>query len=443
MGRAQLHPAQVLVSLFAAGLAVATGLLMLPAASASGESTGFVDALFHATTSLCVTGLASLDTGTHWSTFGLVVLVACMQIGGIGIMTSATALALLVTRRLRVRTRLYAAAETQTVGLGDLRRILRGVLTVTLSVEAVTAVALAARWWVAYDMSPVEALGEGVFHAVSAFNNAGLGLRSDSMVPYATDAWILIPITVAVVIGGLGFPVLLELRREFGRSVRWSLTTRMVVWTSVALLLGGGVFVTASEWSNPHTLGQLSPAQRVLSGFFQAAMTRSAGFNSIDLASMDPATWFGMDLLMFIGSGPTGTGGGIKVTTFAVLVAVVVSEVRGHESVHAFGARIAPAAIRLSVTVAALSAFVVAVGTLALLWTDGVGLDRTLLEVVSAFGTVGLSANVTPTLSDGGKLVLVALMFAGRLGPVTLASALALRSSSRRYEYAEERPLIG
>lgn len=429
--------------LFAGGLAIATGLLMLPAASAAGEATSFVDALFHATTSLCVTGLASLDTGTYWSTFGLVVLCACMQIGGIGIMTSATALALLVTRRLRVRTRLYAAAETQTVGLGDLRRILRGVLAVTLVVEAVTALALAARWWAAYDMSAGRALAEGVFHAISAFNNAGLGLRSDSMVQYATDPWILLPVTGAVVIGGLGFPVLLELRRELGHSARWSLTTRMVVWVSAALLLFGGLFVTASEWSNPATLGQLDPAQRVLSGFFQAAMTRSAGFNSMDMGAMDPATWFGIDLLMFIGSGPTGTGGGIKVTTFAVLAAVVVSEVRGHGSVHAFGARLAPAAIRLSVTVAGLGAIVVAVGVLGLLWTDGLGLDRTLLEVVSAFGTVGLSANATPGLSDAGKLLLVLLMFAGRLGPVTLASALALRTSVRRYEYAEERPLIG
>ncbi len=172
-------------------------------------------------------------------------------------------------------------------------------------------------------------------------------------------------------------------------------------------------------------------------------MTRTGGYNSMDLNAMDPTTWFGMDLLMFIGAGPAGTAGGIKVTTFAVLVCLVWSEIRGHETVHAFGKRVPAATLRQAITVAALGSIVVAFATMLLMETDGLGLDRSLFEVISSFATVGLSTGITPQLSDPGKLILVALMFAGRLGPITLASALALRRRERQYEYAEERPLIG
>ncbi len=203
------------------------------------------------------------------------------------------------------------------------------------------------------------------------------------------------------------------------------------------------MFVIASEWANPKTLGALDPGARVLAGFFQATMARSGGYNAIDLGAADPTTWFGMDVMMFIGSAPAGTGGGVKVTTVAVLALLVWSEIRGHDSVHAFGKRIPAATLKEATTVFAIATFVVLAATNILMETDPVGLDRALFEVTSSFGTVGLSTGITPSLSDAGKLVLIGLMFAGRVGTITLASALALRQRERQYEYAEERPLIG
>lgn len=428
---------------FAAAILVATGLLMLPVAAASGRSTGFVDALLHATTTLCVTGVVSLDPATHWSTFGHVVLLVCMQLGGLGIMTFATMLGLLVARRLRLSTRLTAAAESQTVDIGDLRRVLLGVVRFTFAIEGIVALITALRWWTHYDLPLGKALWFGAFHSVSGFNNTGISLDPRNMIPFASDPFILLPLAAAVILGGIGFPVLLELRRELRGRLRWSLHTKLVLTTTAFLLISGAAFVIASEWSNPKTLGPLTPGAKVLSGFFQATMTRTGGYNSVDMAGLDPTTWFGMDLLMFIGAGPAGTGGGIKVTTFAVLVLLVWTEIRGHDSVHAFGKRISSATQRQAIVVAALGTSIVALSTMLLMETDDFGLDRSLFEVVSSFATVGLSTGITPELSDPGKLLLTVLMFAGRLGPITLASSLALRRTQRLYEYPEERPIIG
>jgi trk system potassium uptake protein TrkH len=433
----------MLVLAFAFAIFFATALLMLPISAADGQSTGFVDALLHATTTLCVTGVVSLDPATHWSAFGHVVLAVCMQLGGLGIMTFATMLGLLVARRLRLSTRVYAAAETGTVDLGDLRRILRGVVRYTFAIEGVVALIIAMRWWLSYGEPLPKALWYGVFHSISGFNNTGISLYELNMIPFASDPFIMLPLSAAVILGGLGFPVLLELRREFRHHLRWSLNTKLVLSTTAGLLVCGAAFVIASEWSNPKTLGALDPTSRVLSGFFQATMTRTGGYNSVDLNAMDPVTWFGMDLLMFIGAGPGGTGGGIKVTTFAVLVTLVWSEIRGRDTVHTFGKRIPVATLRQAITVGALGSLTVLGATMLLMLTDNFGLDRSLFEVISSFATVGLSTGITPKLSDPGKLILIVLMFTGRLGPITLASAIALRRTERHYEYAEERPLIG
>ncbi len=282
--RRPLHPARVLVLAFAAAIALATVLLMLPISAASGRPTGFVDALLHATTTLCVTGVASLDPATHWSTFGHVVLAVCMQLGGLGIMTFATSLGLLVTRRLRLSTRMYAAADTQTVAIGELRGILARVAAYTFAIEAAVAFVVGLRLWWAYDEPLPQAMLSGVFHAISGFNNTGLSLYSSNMIGFASDPFVLLPLATAVVLGGLGFPVLLELRRELRGRLRWSLNTKLVLSMTLVLLLAGGVFVTASEWSNPKTLGALDPWARVLSGFFQGTMTRTGGYNSMDLA---------------------------------------------------------------------------------------------------------------------------------------------------------------
>lgn len=439
----QLHPAQVIVVAFSVVVALGTAALMLPIASVGAGGSHFSDALFHATSAVCVTGLSAVDTATHWTGFGQAVLLILVQVGGIGIMTFASILGLVVARRLGLKARLQTAHESNTVDQGDLRRLLWGVARISFTVEFFLAIVLTLRWWLGYDESFGHAVWLGVFHAIASFNNAGFGLWPDSLTRFASDPFICLPIAIGVILGSIGFPVLLELRRELRYTIRWSLNTKIVVVFSVGLLVLSTLFVTAIEWSNPKTLGALDPPARVLAGFFQAVMTRSAGFNSVPTSELEPATWFGMDILMFIGGGPAGTAGGIKVTTFAVLLMIAVSEIRGEGAVNLFGKRIPETAQRQAITVVALTSFVIAVGTMLLMLIDGFELDHSLFEVTSAFTTVGLSTGLTPELSAASKYLMVILMFAGRLGPITLASAIALRRTSRLYEYPKERPIIG
>jgi Trk-type K+ transport system membrane component len=285
-----------------------------------------------------------------------------------------------------------------------------------------------------------------VFHAISAYNNAGFGLYADSLVGFAADPLIMVPIAVAFIIGGLGFPVVYEvsksLRRQ-GHRRRWSLHTRITVLTYFALALLGIVFVIGLEWSNPGTLGPMSALQKLLVGGFSGLTPRTAGFNNVDVGAMNSSTLLVTDVLMFIGGGSAGTAGGIKVTTFALLAFVIVAEVRGEPTVHVLDRKLTAPVQRQAVTVVLLGVGAVVLGTITLLTITGMDLDDVLFEVVSAFGTVGLSTGITADIPDLGLLVLIALMFLGRLGPITLATALALRSRGRRYELPEERPIVG
>ena len=437
------HPAQVIVFAFAVAVAVGTILLMLPVARVGAEGAPLLTALFTSTSAVCVTGLVTVDTPTYWSGFGQVVILGLIQVGGFGIMTLASLVGLLLSRRMGLRTRLTAAAETKSIGMGDVRAVLVGVAKVSLLFEAVTAALLAGRFLVGYDEPFGRALYLGVFHGVSAFNNAGFALYSDSLMGFATDPWICLPIAVAVIFGGLGFPVILELRRHLRRPRQWSLHTRLTVGTSAVLLGIGTLFVTASEWSNPGTLGTFDTPGRLLAGFFQAVMPRTAGFNSVDYGQMREGTLLGTDALMFIGGGSAGTAGGIKVTTFVLLMFVIVAEVRGEKHVNAADRRIGERVQRQALTVALLSIGMIAVATLVLLEITEFTTGQVLFETVSAFATVGLSTGITADLPGGGQVVLVVLMFMGRLGPITLVSALALRERQLRYTLPEGRPLIG
>ncbi len=299
------------------GLAVIVGtlLLMLPVAQTGIDWTDPVTALFTATSAVCVTGLVVVDTGTYWSTFGEVVILGLIQVGGLGTMTLASLLGLAISRRLGLRARVTAAAETKAVGLGDVRSVLVGVARTSLVVEAAVAVVLALRFWAAYDVSPGRAAYLGVFHSVSAFNNAGFALWPDSLVRFATDPWICLPIAASVIVGGIGFPVILELRKRLRTPRAWSMHTKMTLWATGVLLVLGTVLITANEWRNPATLGQLDAPGRLLAGFFQAVMPRTAGFNSVDTGAMYEGSLLVTVVLMFIGGGSAGTAGGIKVTT--------------------------------------------------------------------------------------------------------------------------------
>ncbi|MFD5325967.1 TrkH family potassium uptake protein [Streptomyces sp. NPDC127092] len=442
------HPARTVVLSFASAVVIGTALLMLPAAAEDGRGTSLLTALFTSTSAVCVTGLAVVDTGTHWSGFGEGVILALIQIGGFGIMTLASMLALLVSGRLRLRMQLTVQAETKSLGIGDVRRVLLGVAGTTLMVELAVGAFLALRIRFGYGEGLGESVYLGYFHAVSAFNNAGFGLHADNLTRYAQDPWITLPIALAVILGGIGFPVLLEMLRHRHRArttgrKNWTLHTRLTVITTVALLVTGTLLTGLLEWTNPATLGAHDVWGKLLNSFFHSAMSRTAGFNSLDIGALHPSTLLMTCMLMFIGGGSAGTAGGIKVTTFAVLAAAILAEVRGETHSVVLGRRLAPHVLRQALTVALMGVGVVMAATLTLLSVSEAPFEAVLFEVVSAFATVGLSTGITADLPGIGQLVLIALMFIGRIGPITLVSALALRERTRRYELPEERPVIG
>jgi potassium uptake TrkH family protein len=427
---------------FLAAIAVGTLLLMLPAAKAEPGSAGLMTALFTATSAVCVTGLIVVDTPVYWSPFGQSVIMILFQVGGFGIMTAATLLTVLVARRLGLSDRLIARVETRH-GIGGLRRLVLRIGATVLVCEGVLTLILTGRLWIAYDYPFQEALWHGTFHAVSAFNNAGFSTFSDSLVGFVTDWWINLPIMAGIIIGGTGFPVLFELLRRARRPRTWSIHTRITVFGSAVLLATGVAATLALEWANPATLGQFGVADKTLAAGFQSFTNRTAGFNSIDTAQLHPETWAVTDVLMFIGGGSAGTAGGIKVTTFFLLAFVIWSEVRNERDVVVAHRRISSATVRQALTVAGLGAALVIAGTLSLLMLTDQTLDRVLFECVSAFATVGLSTGITSQLNAAAQLVLVVLMFVGRVGTITAASALALRAGQRRYRYPEERPIVG
>ncbi len=428
---------------FGSALLVGTLLLSLPVAAESGSRSPLVSALFTAASALCVTGLAVVDTASHWSAFGELVILALIQLGGFGVMTLASLFGLLISGRMRMRSRLYTQAETKSVGPGTARRVVVGVVRTSLIFEACTAAVLTVRFATGYGEPWGRATYLGVFHAVSAFNNAGFALWPDSLVRFAGDAWVCLPVAIAVIAGGLGFPVLWELRRQWRTPRRWSLHTKITLAVSGLLLVLGMVVVTAAEWSNQATLGALSVPGRLLAGFFQAVMPRTAGFNSVDIAGMHHETWLSLDLLMFVGGGSAGTAGGIKVTTFALLAFVIWAELRGEPRVNVLRRRLPDDIQRQALTIALLGVAVVMITTWVLLVLTPFPFERVVFEVVSAFATVGLSTGITADLPTAGHVMLTVLMFIGRLGPLTLGAALALRSRPRRYELPEERPIVG
>ncbi len=416
---------------------------MLPIARSGPGGAPFVTALFTATSATCVTGLTTVDTPVYWTGFGQAVILLLIQVGGLGIMALASMVGLLLFRRMGLRTRLTAAQETKSTALGDVRGVLLGVLKVSLIIEAVVAGVLTARFLLGYGEPPARALYLGVFHAISAFNNAGFALFSDNLMGFATDPWICLPIAAALILGGVGFPVLLELRREFGRPRKWSIHTRLTLVTYFGLLIIAVVFVTANEWNNPETLAAFDGPGRLVAGFFQGVTPRTAGFNSLDYGLMKDGTLLATTVLMFIGGGSAGTAGGIKGTTFIILFFVILAEVRGGRDVNVGDRRIDHRVQRQALAVALLSVGLVVSTTLLLLEITSLPLRDVLFETVSAFATVGLSTGITADLSYLGQFVLIGLMFVGRLGPITLVSALALREKQLGYTLPEGRPLIG
>ncbi len=427
---------------FGAAILVGTALLMLPISTTGRGGAPLLTALFTSTSAICVTGLTIVPTDSYWTQFGQTMIMLMIQVGGVGIMTGASLLFLTISRRMGLQRRLNAQAETKALNLGDLRRVLFGVVVFSMLAEAIVALVLAIRFW-AGGAGFGAGLWQGAFHSIAAFNNAGFSIFKDNLVGYVTDPTVCIAIALAVIAGGIGFPVWLELRRQFKRPSRWSLHVKITLTTTAALLAFGTLALTIAEWNNSETLGPLNAPGKLLAGFFAAVMPRTAGFNSIDYAHVEPEGTLVTDMLMFVGGGSASTAGGIKVTTFALLAMMAWAESRGRTDVQAFRRRVPGVAQRQALAVAFAAVNLVVLGALGLMATSSFDLSQTLFEAISAFATVGLSTGITAGLSDAGHLILIGLMFLGRVGPLTLAVALVLREHGQRFRYPEERPLVG
>jgi trk system potassium uptake protein len=440
---ANTSPARLALTAFSLVILLFTGLLSLPASSAEGIVTPLHEAMFTAASAVCVTGLTVVSTATHWTFFGQLVILVGVFVGGLGTLTLASLLALAVSKKLGVRGKLIAQEAMNNAGrLGEVGTLLRIVITTSVVIEGVLALALIPRFMILGE-GFWESVWHGVFYSISAFNNAGFTPHSDGIVPYETDLWILVPLMLGVFLGSLGFPVVMVLQQNGLNWTKWNLHTKLTIQVSLILLAAGTFLWALMEWDNARTIGHMNLSDKIIHSLFASVMTRSGGFNLVDQNHMESTTMLLTDALMFAGGGSASTAGGIKVTTIAVMFLAIVAEARGDADVKVYGRTIPQGTMRVAISVIVAGATLVSVSSFLLLQISGATLDRVLFETISAFATVGLSTNLSAELPPSGAYVLTALMFMGRVGTVTLAAALALRQRSQLYHYPEERPIIG
>ena len=437
-------PAIVLIVGFAVLIAIGALLLALPISSAGGGWTDPVVALFTATSAVCVTGLVVVDTGTYWSGFGHAVIALLMQIGGFGFMTGSTLLLfLLVGRRTGLRDRVLVQASTDTPNLGHVTTLVKRIAVFTLIAEVAGAVLLAVAF-LGHGRDPLGAAWWGVFHSISAFNNAGFDLVGEfrSLSPFVGDALVLVPVGALILVGSLGFAIIGDAVGK-RRWSRWALETKLVLPTTLALVAAGTLALAWFDWDNPATLGALPPEQRPLNALFEAVTLRTAGFSTLPTGLLSEPSLFVVMALMFIGGASGSTTGGIKVNTFVVLLVAIVSTARGLPSAAAFGRRIPHVIIYRALSIALLGIAVVVLVALGLQVLGTGSFIQGLFEAVSAVGTVGASTGITPSLADPARLLLILAMFAGRLGPLTLVVALSARARPVSHRPAVETLRIG
>ncbi|MCB9411889.1 MAG: TrkH family potassium uptake protein [Actinobacteria bacterium] len=439
----------MVVSAYLFLLIVGILLLLLPISQQGEGGASFTEAAFTATSVVCVTGLSVVDTATFWSGFGHIVIFVLCELGGLGVMTLTSLVLMRLSRRLGLRARASASTEVGGLDPGSVKSVVFAVGRVALIVQSVIAVLLTLRFYLHYDYDFRQSLWYGIFHSASAFNNLGFALFTDNLVGFGSDWWIIIPISVGIVVGGLGLPVLLELwnhRKALYRSVRhhrWTIHTRiMMIGTATLLIAGFGLFLL-TEWTNEGTLGPLSIPGKTLAAIGLSVFPRTGGFNSVDVTELRSESWFVTDVLMYIGAGPAGTGGGLKITTVAVLAAIWITEVRGNPDTRVFDRTVSPSAQRGAIAVASAFTTTILVATGLMLAMTPYDLSAVFTEVTSAMSTVGLSTGITASLNTAEQFLLMVLMFIGRLGPITFATALALNTRTLHYSLPEERPYIG
>lgn len=446
--RGTIRPERILALGFLVVILVGTVLLAMPLASANGESIGLFNSLFTATSAVCVTGLVAVDTGRALSLFGQVILILLIQLGGLGFMIFATLIMQALGRRISLRGQVLIRESLNVSTLSGLLRLSRWYGGIALLIEGAGAVLLGIRFVPAYGWS--KGAWFAVFHSISAFCNAGFDLFGgfQSLTNFASDPLVLLTISALITLGGLGFAVLLEVWQKKHSGWRgFSLHTKVVLVVSGGLLLAGTVFYALVEWNNPRTLAAGDPPAwvRILNALFQSVTMRTAGFNSVDLAGMRDSSKLMSVILMFIGASPASTGGGVKTTTMSVLLLIVLSVVRGQEQVNIFGKRLPSGLMRraLSILFIYLTMLLAGVMILTLAEGDGYPLSDLMMEAASALATVGVSSIGTPRMTLVSRVTLIAMMYLGRVGPMTLAFALASRQGSDRLRYPEENLMIG
>ncbi len=441
----KLAPPQVLALGFAGVILLGALLLTLPMASKDGHALRFLDALFTSTSAVCVTGLVVVDTGTHFTQFGQLVIILLIQVGGLGFMTFSTLAALLLGKKIGLKERLLIQESFNQMTLAGLVKLIRNVILVTLTLEGIGGIILSIRFM--RDFPLPRALAFGFFHSVSAFCNAGFDLFGQvygpftSITHYVGDWTVTLVIGSLIVLGGLGFPVIVELLK-YRQTKHLSLHTKVVLSLTAILIVIGTFLLLIFEFTNQNTIGNSEPQVKFLGSFFQAITPRTAGYNSIDISKMRIGSWFIMIVLMFIGASPSSTGGGVKTTTFGVLMATVAAAIHGKEDPEIFERRISKDLIYKAITIVTVALGLVTFVVLVMSLIEPYNFIQLLFETVSAFGTVGLTTGITPNLTDLSRVLMIITMFLGRVGPVTVMVALSAHNA-HQVKYIEERLMIG
>lgn len=438
-------PARILAVGFA--LLVLSGgvLLSLPAATEDSMGTPFLDALFTATSATCVTGLVVVDTGTHYSVFGELVILCLIQIGGLGFMSFATLVAILLGKKINLKERILLKESYNQLSLAGIVKLVKRIAIFSFTIEGIGAFILFFNWYT--EMGPQKAFYYSVFHAVSAFNNAGFDLFGgfSSLTARASDPILNLIIMALIILGGLGFSVLAEVYTKGFK--RLSLHSRLVLQTTAALILVGAFLIYLLEMNNPRTMANFDAVSKVLAALFHSVSPRTAGFNTLPMADLAPATLFLTIILMFIGGSPGSTAGGIKTTTFMSVILCLRSVLKGREAVTVKEKTLSHSIIKKAFAVTILALFWIAAVVFILLITEEAGLLQIMFETVSAFGTVGLTMGLTPSLTSIGKIAIMLTMFLGRVGLITVILALTPENNHSvglsHIKYPEERIMIG
>lgn len=436
----QLHPPAILVFGFGGLILLGSILLNLPIATSSGESIGFINALFTSASAVCVTGLVVVNTAEFWSLFGKIVIILLIQIGGLGFMTMATVVALILGKRISLRERLTIKEQLNQETLSGLVRLTKYVIYITLGIEAIGAIILSTRFIPIYGW--FIGIGYSIFHSISAFCNAGFDILGNSIIPFVGDLTINFAINSLIILGGLGFAVYMDVFRH-RRFNRLSVHTKVVIFMTIMLIaLGTGLFF-AIEYNNPMTIGNLNGTAKITASLFQSVVSRTAGFNSVNIGAIKDTSTFLLIILMFIGGSPGSTAGGIKTTTFGVLVVTAISTVRGKDDVVIFNKRISEEIMKKSLSIMFISITLIIIVSFILTITEDATFLDLLFETTSAFATVGLTRGITPSLSQIGKLIIILTMYVGRVGPLTMAFAISKQSSQKKYRYSEGNIIVG